>query len=285
MAGELIGFPEITADTVARYEQPGPRYTSYPTAPEWTPAYGPSDYATSLVQAGQASAEPLSIYIHIPFCRRMCTFCGCNVVIARDNSRADRYVTHVGEEIRLAAGLLGQRRGVSQLHLGGGTPTFLDLQQLTRLWRTFREHFTPLADAELAIEVNPVFTTVEQIALLREFGFNRISMGVQDFDPEVQQAIRREQTFEQTSNLVAAARKLGFRGINLDLIYGLPLQRDSSWEDTLRQVLAIRPDRLAVYSFAFLPNLRPHQRKLPARRPEGIAKLKLFRSAYNTLLA
>ena len=285
MAGELIGFPEITADTVAHYEQPGPRYTSYPTAPEWTTAYGPSDYAAGLVQAGTAPSEPLSVYIHIPFCRRMCTFCGCNVVIARDNARADRYLTHLGEEMRLAAGLLGQRRGVSQLHLGGGTPTFLDLEQLTRLWEMFREHFTPLPDAELAIEVNPVFTTVEQIALLRRFGFNRISMGVQDFDPAVQQAIHREQTFEQTSSLVAAARKLGFRGINLDLIYGLPLQRESSWEDTLRQVLAIRPDRLAVYSFAFLPNLRPHQRKLPAERPRGIAKLKLFRAAYNTLLA
>jgi oxygen-independent coproporphyrinogen III oxidase len=278
-------FPEVNAATVAQYEQPGPRYTSYPTAPEWTAAYGPSEYAAALAQAGKTPNEPLSVYVHIPFCHRMCTFCGCNVVIARDNSRADRYLTHLGHEMQLAADQLGERRNVSHLHLGGGTPTFLDLEQLTRLWGIFRQHFTPLADAELAIEVNPVFTTVEQIALLRGFGFNRISMGVQDFDPEVQRAIRREQTFEQTRDLVIAARNLGFRGINLDLIYGLPLQRASSWEDTLQRVLEIRPDRLAVYSFAYLPSLRPHQRKLPIERPDGIAKLELFRTAYNTLVA
>lgn len=281
----ICAFPEVTPATVTRYEQAGPRYTSYPTAPEWTTAFGPTDYADSLAETGRRTGEPLSLYIHIPFCHRMCTFCGCNVVIARDTSRADRYLTHLGQEMQLAANLLGDRRGVSQLHLGGGTPTFLDLGQLSRLWETLGQYFAPLKDAELAVEVNPVFTSVEQIALLRSFGFNRLSIGVQDFDPEVQRAIRRDQTFEQTRDLVTMARNLGFRGINFDLIYGLPLQQPKTWEDTLQRVLEIRPDRIAVYSFAYVPNVRPHQRKLPSQRPDGIAKVQLFRDAYNTLVA
>jgi oxygen-independent coproporphyrinogen III oxidase len=278
-------FPEVTPATIARYEQPGPRYTSYPTAPEWSGAFGPSEYGAKLVEAGRRRAqEPLSLYVHIPFCHRMCTFCGCNVVIARDAQRADAYITHLEREMRLVADLLGKRRRVSQLHLGGGTPTFLNLDQLARLWATLRQYFTPESDAELAVEVNPVFTTVSQLKLLAGLGFNRLSVGVQDFDPEVQQAINRGQTFEQTRDLVAAARELDFRGINIDLIYGLPRQRLDSWQRTLERVLEIRPDRVAVYSFAYVPKLRPHQRKLPPERPHGLEKLQLFGTAYDAFV-
>jgi oxygen-independent coproporphyrinogen-3 oxidase len=215
----------------------------------------------------------------------MCTFCGCNVIVARDAQKADGYITHLEREMRLVADLLGARRNVSQLHLGGGTPTFLNLDQLARLWAVFRQYFTPQIDAELAIEVNPVFTSVSQLRLLAGLGFNRLSVGVQDFDPEVQRAISRGQTFEQTRDLIAAARELDFRGTNIDLIYGLPMQRLDSWQRTLERVLEIRPDRIAVYSFAYVPDLRPHQRKLPPDRPQGATKLGLFGHAYDAFVS
>ncbi|HME90042.1 MAG TPA: oxygen-independent coproporphyrinogen III oxidase [Myxococcaceae bacterium] len=281
----MSAFPEIDAATVTRYDRPGPRYTSYPTAPEWSDQFGRAEYAQKLVEAGRHAAEPLSLYFHIPFCRQMCTFCGCNVVIARDQSRADNYLECLSKEMEVVAALLGERRSFSQLHFGGGTPTFLSEPQLARLWAMIRKHFQPTPLAELAVEVNPLVTSASQLRLLRSFGFNRLSMGVQDFAPEVQQVIHRPQSFELTSTIVAEARRIGFRGINLDLIYGLPLQRPQTWQRTLEQVLKIRPDRLAVYSFAYVPKMKPHQRKLPQEAmPRGAAKLSLFRNAYNTFV-
>lgn len=281
----MSAFPQIDAATVARYDHPGPRYTSYPTAPEWGAQFGRVEYVQRLFAAGQDATAPLSLYFHIPFCRQMCSFCGCNVVIARDQSRADDYLQCLSREMDLVAGHLGQRRSFSQLHFGGGTPTFLSEPQLARLWAMIRRHFQPTLLAELAVEVNPLVTTASQLQLLRSFGFNRLSMGVQDFDPAVQEIIHRPQSFELTSNTVTEARRIGFRGINLDLIYGLPAQRPETWQRTLEQVLEIRPDRLAVYSFAYVPKMKPHQRKLPPEAmPRGEAKLSLFRSAYNTFV-
>jgi len=279
-------FPEINAATIARYEQPGPRYTSYPTVPEWNPRFGPAEYADKLCEASrEGSSSPLSLYFHLPFCRHMCAFCGCNVVVTRDSTKADEYLTHLELELALAAERLGKRREISQLHLGGGTPTFLNEAQLSRLWRAIRTHFAVRNDAELAVEVNPVVTTSRHLTLLRSFGFNRLSMGVQDFDRDVQQAIERNQSFELTAGMVAEARSIGFRGINLDLVYGLPLQTQSKWARTLRRIVDIRPDRIAVYSFAFVPNLKPHQKRLPiGKLPHGEAKLSLFRSAYNAFV-
>lgn len=271
---------------MGRYDLPAPRYTSYPTVPYWTQDFGPADYANRLTEAGRGGlAQPLSIYIHIPFCREMCTFCGCNVVIAKDARKADPYLEHVRAEMALAAKLLGERRQFAQLHYGGGTPTFLDEERLGCLWEGLREHFEPTADAELAIEVDPVVTSREQLALLASQGFNRLSLGVQDFDPTVQRAINRIQSVEQTHTIITDARALGFRGINVDLIYGLPHQQPESWQRTLDQILLMRPDRAAVYSFAYLPDLRGHQRKLAQDSiPFGVPKLALFAMAYDAFV-
>lgn len=279
-------FPQVDAAVIARYEQPGPRYTSYPTVPEWSSRFGAADYADKLSQAAREGASsPLSLYFHLPFCRHMCAFCGCNVVVTRDSTKADEYLTHVEHELALVAERLGERRGVSQLHLGGGTPTFLSEEQLARLWKAIQRHFSVKDDAELAVEVNPVVTRLNQLKLLRGFGFNRLSMGVQDFDPDVQDAIDRNQSFELTAGMVTDARRVGFRGVNLDLIYGLPLQTQTKWERTLSRMLEIRPDRIAVYSFAHVPEMKPHQKRLPTDElPSGEAKLSLFRAAYNAFV-
>jgi len=279
-------FPEVNGATIARYEQPGPRYTSYPTVPQWNARFGPAEYAAKLSEAAREGASsPLSLYFHLPFCRHMCAFCGCNVVVTRDSTKADEYLTHLEQELALAAERLGKRRQISQLHLGGGTPTFLREDQLARLWRAIGTHFLIRSDAELAVEVNPVVTSTRQLALLHSFGFNRLSMGVQDFDRDVQEAIERNQSFELTAGMVADARRIGFRGINLDLVYGLPLQTQNKWERTLRRIAEIRPDRIAVYSFAYVPDLKPHQKRLPIEQlPHGEAKLSLFGAAYNAFV-
>lgn len=275
-------FPAVTRETVARYEIPAPRYTSYPTAPAWRELH-PADYARRLVIAGAiGKREPLALYFHLPFCEELCSYCGCNVIVARGKAIADRYLDRLLAEVALAARRLGPRRRFDQLHYGGGTPTFLTVPQLRRLFAGIREHFEPTPDAELSIEVDPVVTTDEQLSLLREQGFDRISLGVQDLDPTVQRAVRREQSAEQTASIVATARRLGFRSVNFDLIYGLPHQTSESYRRTMEAVLAMRPDRAAVYSFAYLPELRTHQRRIDAAAvPTGERKLELFALAYD----
>ncbi len=283
----MSGFPEVAPDVVARYEVPGPRYTSYPPVTHWSSSFGPDDYRARLAAAArEGAASPLSLYLHLPFCHKMCGFCGCNVVIAKDQGRADPYVDDVIAEIELVAGLLDKRRHFAQLHFGGGTPTFLREDQLQRLWDGLRRCFSPTGDAELAVEVNPVVTSAEQLGLLRRLGFNRLSIGVQDLDPAVQEAIGRVQSVAAVRDVVVEARRLGFSGINFDLIYGLPLQTPASWRRTLDQVLQLAPDRLAVYSFAYVPDLKPHQRRLGAfGLPHGTDKLSLFKLAYDRLTA
>lgn len=278
-------FPPITQDLVDRYDVPGPRYTSYPTANTWS-SLSPDRFASKLAEAAEQPEAPLSLYFHIPFCAERCTFCGCNVVVARDPRRADSYLVHLREEMDIVAAKLGERRSFVQLHLGGGTPTFLGRAQLERLWDAISSRFRAVDDAEVAIEIDPVVTSKDQLTQLRSFGFNRLSMGVQDFDPRVQAAVNRVQTVESTRDLVEHARKLGFSGINFDLIYGLPLQTPDSWSRTLDHVLDIAPDRTAVYSFAFVPDVRPHQRRLAVHdRPAGIQKLQLFGMAYERFCA
>jgi oxygen-independent coproporphyrinogen-3 oxidase len=273
-------FPAITEELVRRYDIPAPRYTSYPTAPAWEAAIGPAEYAQAL-QRADASSAPLSLYAHIPFCRERCSFCGCNVVISRRTGRADRYLAALEGELGAVAALLPHRRKLSQVHWGGGTPTFLEAAQIVRLWRAITSRFQVLPDAEISIEVNPEVTTLGQLGVLRSLGFNRLSMGVQDVDPAVQQAIRRDQPIEVTRAMLDHARQLGFSGINFDLIYGLPRQTPESWATSLKRVLELRPDRVAVYGFAFLPELKPHQKRLATFGiPRGAEKLELFRLAY-----
>ncbi|NTX12447.1 oxygen-independent coproporphyrinogen III oxidase [Myxococcus sp. CA056] len=278
----LPGVPRPTPELLSRYDVSGPRYTSYPTAPEWRQDFGPEALEARLRSAGtRDSAEPLSLYVHLPFCHSLCWYCGCNVVISRDTSAADRYLDHLVMELDLVTARLGARRSLSQIHWGGGTPTFLTEPQLERLWTELTRRFVPLPDAEVAIEVHPSVTTPGQLTLLRSLGFNRLSMGLQDFDPRVQEVTNRLQTPERTRALLEHARALGFTGVNFDLIYGLPYQAPEGWARTLETVLEMRPDRLAVYSFAFMPDVLKHQKRMPAEAlPTAPVKLELFRSAY-----
>lgn len=277
-------FPTITDELLARHDVPGPRYTSYPTVPAWQEITA-ADYAAGLERAASTPAEPLSLYVHLPFCERRCTYCGCNVVITEDRSKADRYIDHLDTELEQVAARLGDRTGLTQLHWGGGTPTFLDLEQIERVWTMITKRFAVLDDAEVAIEIDPSVTTADQIRLLRKLGFNRVSFGVQDFDPRVQETVNRVQSVERTAELYELARELGFTGINFDLIYGLPHQSRESWGKTLQTVAQMRPDRLAVYSFAYLPDRQKQQRKLPvAGIPTGRDKLSLFSDAYDAFL-
>jgi oxygen-independent coproporphyrinogen III oxidase len=273
----VIAIPSL--DLIRKYDRPGPRYTSYPTAPEWTDAFGPAQFEQHLA-AADGQKGPLSIYVHIPFCREMCRFCGCNVVATHDRSRADAYLDVLEKELELVARRLPNRRTVTQLHWGGGTPTFLDERQLTRCHDLIARHFEFARDGEKAIEIDPAITTRSQIDRLAELGFNRISMGVQDFDPRVQETVGRIQGEKETADLVQAARDNGFKGVNLDLIYGLPYQTPDTWKSTLSRILAIHPDRLAVFGFAYVPWVKPHQRLLPeAALPKTSERVALFLAA------
>jgi len=269
-------------DLIKKYDRPGPRYTSYPTAPEWKDTFRAPQYERHLARAEQAGG-PLSMYVHLPFCREMCRFCGCNVIATHDRSRADAYLDVLEKEVALVAARLPTRRTVSQLHWGGGTPTFLDEKQLTRCHAILARHFEFAADAELAVEIDPAITTKAQIELLARLGFNRISMGVQDFDAKVQEVVGRIQGEKETAELVQAARANGFHGVNLDLIYGLPYQSPDTWKDTLQRIIQIHPDRLAVFGFAYVPWSKPHQKLLPQEAlPKTEQRVELFLQAVDT---
>ena len=277
-------LPPLSDELLRKLEVPGPRYTSYPTVPEWSDQFGAVDHAAALTATGAHPERPLSLYVHIPFCQELCTYCGCNVVVSRDATRADRYLGNVAREVALVAARVGKGRKLSRLHLGGGTPTFLNEAQLLRLWTSITDYFTPERNAEIALEIDPVVTRREQLALLRGLGFRRLSMGVQDFDPRVQEAVHRIQSVEQTRGMLDYARELGFESVNFDLIYGLPLQTPESWRRTLEQVAELRPDRVAAFSFAYVPEARPNQRKLNVVDiPRGANKLELVRVIHDTL--
>lgn len=281
----MPAFPKVDDALLRRLDVPIPRYTSYPTAPMWSESVGESAYVEALDAASKSPERPLSLYFHIPFCRERCSFCGCNVVISRSSSAADAYLEALIREMDLVAARLGERRSVSQIHWGGGTPTFLEEDQIEALWTAICKRFHVLPDAEAAIEIDPKVTTTSQLSVLRSLGFNRMSMGVQDLDPSVQEAISRIQSVEATRTMLETARNLGFRGINFDLIYGLPRQTKESWSRTLAQVLALAPDRVAAYAFAYVPDARPNQRRLPqAQIPRGTDKLDLFRLTWEAFV-
>src|SRR5512135_3035063 len=272
-------IPIPPPELIRKYDRPGPRYTSYPTAPEWSDAFKADQFVRHLARA-EAAGGPLSIYVHLPFCREMCRFCGCNVVATHDRSRADAYLDVLEKEVALVARHLPNRRTFTQLHWGGGTPTFLDEKQLARCHEIITRHFEFTKDGEKAIEIDPSITTRSQIDLLAELGFNRISMGVQDFDTKVQETVGRIQGEKETADLVQAARDNGFKGVNLDLIYGLPYQTPDTWKRTLERILAIHPDRMAVFGFAYVPWVKPHQRLLPeAALPKTSERVALFLAA------
>ena len=277
---------EVTADLLARHDRASPRYTSYPTAVEFDEQVNGAVAVAHLAAADELSDAPLSIYVHLPFCQTRCTFCGCHVIAAPDPDRAARpYLELLGEETALLARHLPHRRQVAQLHLGGGTPTYYSPEELTTLVSGLLESFRPTPEAEMALEVDPRVTTEEHIAALAALGFNRISLGVQDFAAEVQEAIGRPQSLAETSRVIEWARARGFRGINIDLIYGLPRQEPRGFEATMDSVIQLRPDRLAVYSFAYVPWVRGHQRRIPADwLPDREAKFELLALARERLL-
>jgi oxygen-independent coproporphyrinogen-3 oxidase len=275
----------VSAELLKRYDRPGPRYTSYPTAVEFSPAFDEVAYRARLAEAAQRPREPLSLYLHLPFCEKRCSFCGCMVIITRKREVAARYLEYLHRELRMLAEALGSRRRVVQYHWGGGTPTYLATSEIEALHAEVARHFEIDRDAEVAIEVDPRVTSTEQLELLRRLGFNRLSMGVQDFDPTVQEAINRIQPEDPTRELYETARRLGFQSINVDLIYGLPFQTLASFERTLGSVVALRPDRLAVYSYAHVPWIRGNQKRIdPKDLPERSLKLELFLQAREAFL-
>lgn len=261
---------------LSRYNRPAPRYTSYPPAPHWQPAH-----RGLLISALRKSTAPLSIYVHIPFCERLCLYCGCNVVIKKDHSVADAYIRNLVEELNLAD--VAHRRLVTQMHWGGGTPTYLAPNQIAELWNAVAERFQLAADGEFSIEIDPRVTTLDHLRMLRTLGFNRLSVGIQDFDWQVQLAVRRFQSYERTRELFENARMLGFESVNADLIYGLPKQTRSSFQKTLDLVLELKPDRLAVFSYAHVPALKRQQRSFERYLPSEPDKLELFTDAIQRL--
>jgi oxygen-independent coproporphyrinogen-3 oxidase len=277
----------VSEELLKRFDKPGPRYTSYPTAVEFHPGVGATDYRDKLAEANAAGADaPLSLYMHLPFCEHRCLFCGCHVVITKKEAVAARYLEYLKREIDLVAEQLPDRRSVVQLQWGGGTPTYFTPAQLRDLFEHTTRHFRMAPGAEIAVEVDPRVTTREHLEELAALGFNRLSLGVQDLTPEVQEAITRNQSVEQTRVLMESAREVGFtEGINVDLIYGLPRQQLDTFEQSLRQVIELRPERVAVYSFAYVPWIRGHQKKIDkATLPSPDLKSKLYLTAMERFL-
>ena len=284
-AGMQKGTALTAAQLVRIFDRPGPRYTSYPTAVEFTGEFGEREYLSKLEEAASAADDPLSLYVHLPFCQARCSFCGCSVIITEKRYVAARYLEYLHRELDMIAARLRGRRRVVQYHWGGGTPTYLEPAQMEALHAQVVRHFDIAPDAEQAIEVDPRVTTREHLETLRRLGFNRLSMGVQDFAPIVQDAIGRHQTEEATRELYASARAAGFQSINFDLVYGLPQQTAEGFARTLASVAELRPDRLAVYSYAHVPWIKGNQKRIELRDlPPAEMKFELFSAALETFV-
>ena len=273
----------VSSDLLRKFDVSGPRYTSYPTADRFVEACAADNHVRALEQRRAGTAVmglPLSLYVHIPFCESLCYFCACNKIITRNPERAQLYLRYLGREVDLYVARLGAGQAVSQLHLGGGTPTFFSDDDLRALMGMLRRSFRFVAGAEYSIEVDPRTVDENRLAALADMGFNRLSFGVQDFDPAVQKAVHRVQDTSQVFALVEAARRLAFDSINVDLIYGLPLQTPESHERTLAQVTALRPDRVALYAYAHLPErFKPQRRIATAELPSAPAKITMLSRA------
>ncbi len=267
----------IPIDLLRKYDRPGPRYTSYPTAPVWSSDVGADSYIQALQNASKNQDDAFAIYCHIPFCECRCYYCGCNTVITRNSDKVRLYIDTLKKEIENTAKHLQNRKNVNQLHFGGGTPTYLTIDQFNEILDTLDKHFVFTDDCEKSIEIDPRVTTDEQIAALVKRGFNRISMGVQDFDNDVQVAIGRIQSFDLVKAKVDYCKSLNFDGVNIDLIYGLPKQSLESFKTTLAKAISLRPDRVALYSFAYLPSVKANQMKIiESELPVTEDKYKLF---------
>jgi len=274
---------EVSEELLEKYNRPGPRYTSYPTAPVWKDDFGPDDLEKSYASA-EKLATPLSVYMHLPFCESLCLFCACNVSIQKDKSVAVPYLAALKYEIEHVAGWVSKKRPVLQFHWGGGTPTYLAPAQMEDLFGHAHERFAFAPDAEIGIEVDPRVTSRAHLESLRRLGFNRLSMGIQDFQPKVQETIRRVQPYEMTRDLILASRELGFESLSVDLIYGLPYQTAATFQATIDQVLTLAPDRVAMFSYAHVPWLRKQQGAFATHLPEGREKFQIFRAGLDGFL-
>ncbi len=278
----------ITPELLTRFDVPGPRYTSYPTADRFVEAFGEADYVQALTQrkSGLVGKQlPLSLYVHIPFCESLCYYCACNKIITKHKERAADYLRYLTKEVELHTRHLGLGQSVSQLHLGGGTPTFMSDDELRQLMAMLRKNFDFVPGGEYSVEVDPRTVDENRLAVFAELGFNRLSFGVQDFDPSVQKAIHRIQPAEQVFKLVEASRRLGFESVNVDLIYGLPLQTPESFDRTLAQINSLRPDRIALYAYAHLPERFKPQRRIHAQElPSGGDKVAMLSRSLDALV-
>lgn len=276
----------FNTDLINKYDKSGPRYTSYPTAIQFTENFSEQDYYQQ-VELSNERNTPLSLYFHIPFCDTICYYCGCNKIVTKNRNHAQPYLDAVYKELALQGSLFKATRIVKQLHWGGGTPTFISHEQMTELMQQTRRHFTLLDDdsGEYSIELDPREVDASSISLLRKLGFNRISLGVQDFNPKVQQAVNRIQSYKETRDVIIAARKDEFHSISLDLIYGLPFQTVESFSETVDKVLELDPDRLSVFNYAHMPEMFKTQRQINAADlPSAETKLTILQNVTNKLI-
>ena len=276
---------EVDLDLIRRLDKNGPRYTSYPTADRFVEAFNAESYRTWVEKREIGGiARPLSLYIHIPFCNTLCFYCACNKVITKDKSKAAEYVSYLVKEMAMQAMLLGPDQVVEQLHFGGGTPTFLSDEEIRQVMTAIRQHFKLVKDGEYSIEIDPRKVSDATIALLGETGFNRISIGVQDFDDEVQKAVNRIQSEEETLRVIKAARANGFKSVSIDLIYGLPKQTLEGFATTLDKIISANPDRLSIYNYAHMPTMFKPQRRIHEEDlPTGQLKLDILSMAVDKL--
>lgn len=283
-----VSFPdiEISESLIRRFDNSGPRYTSYPTADRFKTTFAEPSYLTYLAQRANAQNNPpLSVYVHLPFCESLCYFCACNKIITQDHGRSAEYLTYLDKEMALVSNHLGSDRKTEQLHLGGGTPTFLSSGELTHLMESLRRNFDFAPNAELGVEIDPRTVTDATLSLLAGLGFNRTSFGVQDFDPDVQAAVNRIQPLEMVEKALVASRNAGFQSVNADLIYGLPKQTLTSFNRTLDQIIRLSPDRIALYNYAHLPTRFKAQRLIVAGDlPTAEDRLQIFLLSTRRLL-
>lgn len=277
---------ELSEELIRRFDSSGPRYTSYPTADRFRSSFNEASYTGYLAQRAAAGANPpLSVYVHLPFCEKLCYFCACNKIITQDHSRSAQYLDYLEKEMALVGAHLGPDRKTAQLHLGGGTPTFLSAAELTRLMDALRRHFEFTADAELGVEIDPRTVNDATLSMLAGLGFNRTSFGIQDFDPAVQAAVNRIQPLDRVERALQASRNAGFQSVNTDLIYGLPKQSVASFDRTLDEVLRLSPDRIALYNYAHLPSRFKAQRLIHAADlPSAEERLQIFLLSTRRLL-
>lgn len=278
-----MSFEEVVSTTnreellslVSKYNRPGPRYTSYPTVAEWTENFGVKQHIEAIAE----SDRDASLYFHIPFCQSLCLYCACTRIISKDQTVSDIYLKFLSKEIENIANLKPNKRAVSQIHLGGGTPTFLSPDQLSQLFSTILKHFDLQQNAEISIEIDPRTSSEQHFQTLRSLGFNRVSLGLQDFNPVVQKIVNRVQSFELVDKSIKICRELGFTSINIDLIYGLPHQTIETFSETVEKVLDLKPDRIALFSYAHVPWMRNHQKSFEHLLPTPETKFQIFLNA------